>query len=119
MAYMTTHNMNISESVPTITMVATQIAGMEDPQIWGPGTSEDAKVSFWEGVLNGENDTTWYEHERDMRRVSNQWPGVTFTLTGQGDDHEDEWIEHHRSGKMQRVKRDPWEPPEMDESQLA
>ena len=118
MPYMTRYHMEISDPLVTTELVAAQVAQMEDPKVWGSNASIDVKVSFWQGVLDGNEETTWYEHERDMRQVSSRWPGVTFTLKGKGDDHDDEWVEYHRDGLMQRIRRGEWEPPAMDPTLL-
>jgi hypothetical protein len=41
----------------------------------------------------------WYDHEDDMRRISNAYKGVTFRLDGEGEDEGDKWRKWFRSGK--------------------
>lgn len=43
----------------------------------------------------------WYNHEADMREVSQDYPRVLFTLEGRGEEHGDVWRKYFRDGKMQ------------------
>lgn len=42
----------------------------------------------------------WYSHQEDMIDLSKQFPEVLFTLSGEGEDREDNWIEYYRNGKV-------------------
>jgi len=43
----------------------------------------------------------WYEHTEDMCRLSKEYPNVLFTLTGNGEESEDMWVEYFMNGKVQ------------------
>jgi len=45
----------------------------------------------------------WYDHKKDMLRISAMFPGVLFTLSGEGEEAGDMWREYYRDGKMQRA----------------
>jgi hypothetical protein len=45
--------------------------------------------------------TKWYGHEHDMRALSEEYPGVLFTLTGYGEESGDVWRKYFRDGRMQ------------------
>lgn len=60
----------------------------------------------------------WYDHETDMKEVSKEFPGVLFTLKGEGEAAGDLWLKYFKDGKIQRchakITFD-----EFDESKLA
>ena len=41
----------------------------------------------------------WYYHHEDMVHLSAKFPGVLFTLTGDGEDSDDKWREFFYNGK--------------------
>jgi hypothetical protein len=60
----------------------------------------------------------WYEHEADLRALSARFPGVLFTLSGEGQEARDLWTAYHRDGLLQRVQaRIEFDP--FDETRLA
>jgi hypothetical protein len=68
--------------------------------------------------ITGDADSCkWYEHDEDMKRLSNRFPTVLFTLEGKGEESGDIWIKYFKGGKSQRVNAkivfDPY-----DESKL-
>lgn len=46
----------------------------------------------------------WYEHEEDMKTLSIRFPGVLFTLSGDGEESGDIWKKYFLDGKMQICK---------------
>jgi hypothetical protein len=46
----------------------------------------------------------WYDHEKEMRAFSKQFPNVLFTLEGQGEEAGDLWQKYFLNGKMQTAK---------------
>lgn len=51
-----------------------------------------------------EDECKWYEHEKDMRAFSKQYPDVIFCLHGIGEDSDDQWNQYYKDGKMQNCK---------------
>ena len=43
----------------------------------------------------------WYEHERDMKSISRDFPAVVFTLSGIGEENSDMWVKYFKNGKVQ------------------
>ena len=48
-----------------------------------------------------EDSVNWYNHEDDMRGLSEKFPDVVFCLHGQGEDNDDMWYKYFKNGKMQ------------------
>lgn len=49
-----------------------------------------------------EESTKWYSHKEDMAKMSKAFPGVLFTLHGEGEEAGDLWVEYYLDGKIQR-----------------
>ena len=43
------------------------------------------------GNLETAHETKWYEHESDMKAISERFPDVHFTLSGEGEEQGDIW----------------------------
>ena len=57
---------------------------------------------FDDGTGSWENtEDTWYQSFDDMVEVSRHFPEVTFTLTGYGDQRDDQWIDYFKNGQVQ------------------
>lgn len=54
---------------------------------------------FSNGKLQGS--CKWYDHEYDMRCLSEKYRGVIFTLHGAGENKSDLWRKYFLNGKMQ------------------
>lgn len=65
-----------------------------------------------------EQSTKWYDHEKDMLRVSEKYPSVLFILSGQGEESDDMWRKYFYNGKVQSVDAVVTYPP-FDESKLG
>ena len=48
------------------------------------------------------NKCAWYEHERDMIKLSILFPDIVFDLCGDGADPGDIWRKYFLNGKVQR-----------------
>lgn len=63
--------------------------------------------------------TTWYDHEQDMRLLSAKFPDMVFWLSGHGDDAEDIWDKYFIGGKMQacyaEIVRGEFDPTKLDD----
>ena len=60
----------------------------------------------------------WYEHDRDMREFSRNYPEVLFILKGAGEESDDLWISYYKNGKCQSEKgKIVYEP--FDETKLS
>lgn len=53
----------------------------------------------------------WYEHEKEMRELSKEFPDVVFKLHGEGEDNGDIWIKYFTNGKMQYCPAEMLFPP--------
>ena len=86
MGYYTRYRLEISEE---------QDGLAEDfPQTYGEGF-------FTELISHGSDDIKWYEHDSDMRLISEQYPDILFTLYGEGEEPGDLWIKYYQNGKCQ------------------
>lgn len=58
--------------------------------------------------INPDGDTNepckWYKHESEMRKFSEKFPEVLFTLEGEGEESGDIWRKYFVNGKMQVAK---------------
>lgn len=57
--------------------------------VWPEGEAESCK---------------WYNHEDDMKKLTNAFPHILFTLEGRGEESGDIWIKYFLGGKCQRAK---------------
>jgi hypothetical protein len=65
------------------------------------GKNEDAVYAFGE-LFDGDGELCkWYGHEQDMIEISKKYPDLIFTLSGCGEESEDQWIKYFSGGKIQ------------------
>ncbi len=64
---------------------------------------DDASYAL-DNDLSASDSCKWYEHEKDVRELSAQFPTLFITLRGDGEEQGDQWIEYYKAGKMQRVE---------------
>lgn len=60
---------------------------------------EDAEKTF-DCDLRGDV-AKWYDYEEDMVNFSKKYPGILFTLRGNGEKWDDIWIAYFLDGKSQ------------------
>lgn len=60
----------------------------------------------------------WYDHEENMRSISEKFPDVHFELHGEGEMNDDIWTQHFVNGKSQLCMAKIVIPP-FDPSQLT
>jgi len=60
----------------------------------------------------------WYEHDKDMRKVSQKYPNTIFILEGEGEESADIWKKYYLGGKCQEARAEVIIP-EFDESKLV
>lgn len=65
---------------------------------------ESAQEKLYDGYSPFDDECNWYEHEEDMKNLSQQFPDVLFTLHGEGEEAGDLWNKYFRNGKMQVAK---------------
>ena len=110
MSYQTIYRLEWKEETPTVNEVARAIAlaqpdsglGQQRARLNGQSTALDGESECWEQIIEGGDETSWYQHQTDMSRVSRLWPGVLFTLHLNGEDSGDFSVEYHRDGKVHR-----------------
>jgi len=65
------------------------------------------EVDYAETAIDENGDTQeeckWYNHEKDMKGFSKNYPELLFTLKGEGEEYPDIWTKYFMNGKMQRV----------------
>jgi len=78
--------------------------------------SEGADRAFDE---NGEteDETKWYDHEKELKEFSKKHPTTLFCLHGDGEETGDSWDLYVKNGKCQRCKG-VMEYPPYDEKEL-
>lgn len=69
--------------------------------------NEDTPSGYgpWMHFVNGNADSCkWYDHDDDMRWLSNKFPTVLFTLKGEGEESGDLWVKYYKGGKCQEAR---------------
>lgn len=68
-------------------------------------TGEDFEEDFISKELEWgnpfEDDCKWYDHVKDMKKISLKYPDLIFHLKGEGEENIDTWYKHFKNGKMQ------------------
>ena len=59
----------------------------------------------------------WYDHDKDMLRLSLLYPNILFELQGDGEESDDMWVTWYKNGKKQHCPAEIIYPP-FDESKL-
>ena len=108
MGYHTYLSVEIDREEPDVDQVAAALAEVNN----------DTDVAFWRSALLGETEVKWYDGTADMKQVSQRFPGVVITLSGEGEDSDDRWVEYHHNGKVQREDMPGWTPAPYDPAKL-
>lgn len=45
----------------------------------------------------------WYNYERDILKISNQFPDVLIKVYGKGEEDDDRWVQYFKNGKCSDV----------------
>ena len=98
MGYYTTYVLKLEPSTPEI--LKTRIPG-----------SDLLLEDFFEEPMK------WYEHESDLRTISEKFPDVLFVLDGRGESTGDVWRKYFKDGKVQTWKA-TFEPEAFDPEKL-
>lgn len=53
-----------------------------------------------EGMISGDS-MKWYDHDRDMMKLSKAFPDELFILHGEGEENGDLWNAYYKDGKME------------------
>ena len=64
----------------------------------------------FECIFGGDS-VKWYEHEEDMLKLSLQFPGKTFKLSGEGEENADMWKKEFKDGMLREARATfvfPW-----------
>ena len=117
MGYYTKFTLTIQPSPEQIAEAAREGVAIRGPLESQMGTVEQAIMEVGGYYPRGE-EAKWYEHEEDMRSLSQRFPYWTFVLKGIGEADGDEWVKYFHSGRMQRHDRPEWELPPISEKGL-
>lgn len=89
MGYSTNYELSVYEGDKNIKEILN-----ENPEFEGLGYALYEDGSSCEGVK-------WYQHEIDMKELSEKYPEIVFKLEGEGEEGGDIWIKYFKGGKMQ------------------
>ena len=103
MAYMTTYNLEWDLDPPTQQQVFEQITVLKD-HIHPDSPQFQLAFDVTKEILAYGEEDPWYDCHLHMTIVSLTWPQTTFTLSGKGDDREDNWKAFYLAGKSHIVK---------------
>lgn len=77
----------------------------DDPNISDAFEHAFDTVTDYEGCLDDFGMyAKWYDYEKDMIEISKQFPGVLFTVSGEGEENDDIWRSYFKDGKTQFSK---------------
>ena len=46
----------------------------------------------------------WYDHDKDMIKISAMFPDIVFCLHGEGEEHDDLWNAYYSNGKSETCR---------------
>lgn len=76
-------------------------------------------VDVWEELMDSGAEMRWYEHTKDMQKLSVKFPNTVFALHGDGEESGDLWVEYHHNGRVQIEQLPEWSPPPFDHDKLV
>ena len=103
MSYQTAYHLHWEPASPTAEEIAqklTAIAHNLQPQ----DKDYHSYTLMWTQIINGEQEDSWYDHHEHMIVISHTWPQVLFTLSGQGEDRDDNWKAFYLAGASGIIK---------------
>jgi len=80
------------------------LAGIENELNIEKSINVNTIVTSVVGYNPFDDETKWYEHEADMKKISKEYPDVIFELSGEGEESGDVWKKYFVNGKMQVCK---------------
>ena len=70
-----------------------------------PGTPEhESAAGYWAQVLDGSHFCGWHACQKNMARVSAEYPGKLFELELRGDDRDDLWTYYFQDGRVHQAQ---------------
>lgn len=109
MSYTTVYNLYIEENRRT---------NFTDDQALEQAASYLHDADVLSDVIYDSYESSWTDHERDMKGLSYEIYDVVFCLHGEGEDRSDVWDKYFLNGKMQRCYA-TMTIPEFDEEKLT
>lgn len=109
MGYYTNYNLHVVGIEGTDAKDETQVRKLKNPEYnnfvqWmkngETGSLASSIYVFWREKEKTKH-CKWYEHEQDMKSVSEQFPNLIFMLEGAGEDATDLWKKFFKNGNMQ------------------
>lgn len=61
----------------------------------------------WHAYDNGievDDEMKWYDHDKDMIKLSLMYPDILFKLEGEGEEQGDHWKNYYMNGKVQKTR---------------
>ena len=125
MGYYTSYNLGVHKKGPPREKKDTdfddpfgeEVVGGNNPIADLRGFSDEAKYAIDDrGWCNDQ--TKWYDHDDDMKKLSKMYPGWIFKLHGEGEETGDLWNKYFKDGKEQYCEGKVVYPP-YDESELV
>ena len=100
MGYYTDYTLNIKDDINAALLGDTDRLDEIEEFLKSDKEHYFAGLEFSEGATYCAN-MKWYDHEDDMKQLSNQFRDILFELEGRGEEDDDRWIKYFLNGKMQ------------------
>ena len=112
MSYYTKHQASWDQTEVTHEEASRALAEIaaDDRSVRTPESRSDQdQASRWLDIITGEQRAEPAQVDTHMRELSERYPGVRFTVDGQGEDQGDTWREYFMDGRSQLVRMDDQE----------